>query len=116
MRDFIDFETTPYDEPSALLGAKQYDYRATAMMEYFAMRDQLLRQFGTPPPSISMRKHNNHHDFGVYLSLRVYFDDEDRESERWAYRIEEEWPAKWDEKAVEHLKSNGYQLIGEQVR
>lgn len=103
MRDYLDFETTPADEPCAQVGDE--DYSKWARLEVEALRAQLLRTFGEPPSGGFKR------DFGSYLGLRFIFDDEDEAAGEYGYNIEGEFPQYWDNQAKEFLKQNSYPLL-----
>lgn len=106
--DWMDLELTPYDEDCAQVGDD--NYQKLARLEYSAMYGQLLRMFGTPLNSTRITCASNQHDFGTYYSLRVLFDTSDPISMEYAYKVEGDWPAKWDAMAIEELKHNNYKL------
>ena len=94
-RDFIDVGSAPSEEDCAQVGSPDYHARARPeCIRYIA----LLRQtFGPEPPQASLRVKSNPHDFGSYLSVVCYFDDDDEESANYAYRCEEAPPTTWND-------------------
>lgn len=106
--DFIDIGTTPYDEDCTQV-SRNRDYLPRMKLEAKAYREQIERMF--PPPYDGagyIRIVSNPHDFGTYLSLRVYYDKNNEEATNWAFTIEANEPANWDEQAREYLEAHGY--------
>jgi hypothetical protein len=108
MRDFIDFETTPCDEPCTQVGGD--DYSRLARLEIKAFHDQIIREFGHAPENSGFKTKSNPHDFGSYLSLQFNFEDEDEVASEYGYGIESNFPSMWDNEARAYLESNGYEL------
>ncbi len=106
MKDYLNIEGTPIDEPCAQVGDP--DYYELARAECQAFKDQLIRTFGNPPGNASITVGQNPHDFGTYLDLRLNFNDESEEESDWAYEIEGDTPYNWDEEALAYLASKGY--------
>jgi hypothetical protein len=100
--DYIEFDTTPSSEKCAQVG--QPDYRTQAMREVHAMIGQLQREFPGSTDLVDCRPKWNSHDFGQYLTLRIYFDDTDETSTEMAYTIEAHWPEHWDTQALEAME------------
>ena len=64
MRDSLELDCTPIDEPCAQVGSE--DYAKNARLECKAFAAQLMRTFGEPPPGCSFKITSNPHDFGTY--------------------------------------------------
>lgn len=101
MREELSLAPVPLDEPCAQLG--EPDYSARARRECRAFIGQLERQFGEPPSGACLKITQNPHDFGTYLDVEVIFDDSVEEAVEWAYNIEANLPASWDEAALAEL-------------
>ena len=85
MRDYLELDTVPTEEDCAQVG--ESDYCTRARREARAYINQILRHYPEPMfGDITIRR--NAHDFGEYLSISIYFDDDDEESCNWAYDIE----------------------------
>jgi hypothetical protein len=69
-------QTTPCDEPCAQVGSD--DYMQRARMEARVYMDQLKRTFGNNPEGSFFKVVRCLHDFGTYLDIRFYYDDEDQ--------------------------------------
>lgn len=101
MRDYIEFETTPYGESCTQVLRKGTDYEKM-VKEGEIFIEQLKRQF-PPPPGCSLKLRAMPHDFGAYYEVRAYFDTEDETGSKWAYHLEENIPEKWDDEAKKEL-------------
>ena len=110
MRDYLDLDTVPSDEPCAAVG--QPDYSKRARLEARAYVAQLQRAFpDAVAAGVYFRIKSNPHDFGSYLSVQVVFDDDDEAQTEWAYTIEDDLPVAWDEDARNELAANGYDTV-----
>jgi len=110
MRDYFELDSVPVEEPCTQLGAD--DYTKRARLECRAFIDQLERAF---PQAIdagcyfTTRKHP--HDFGVYFTVAIAYDDDDDDQTRAAYEIEGNMPAHWDDDARAYLAAHGYDTV-----
>jgi len=101
MREELSLAPVPIDEPCAQLGDP--DYLTRARKECRAFISQLTREFGEPPSGARLKITQNPHDFGTYLDVEVQFDDSVEEAAEWAYKVEANLPANWDEAALAEL-------------
>lgn len=118
MVDYIHLlQTTPSDEPCAQVGSE--DYMTNARLEARVYVDQLIRTFGTNPAGTFFKMVRCPHDFGTYLDIRFYCDDEDQSHIKYMVDIETGC-RKWDEQALKELAENKYPLqrkaIGSMLR
>lgn len=92
MKDFYDFGTTPFDEDCVQVSSK---------VEYMTrMRDEASRMLAICKklwPSLFWSIQSNPHDFGSYLTLRCYYDDENEEQTKAFYDADNNWPSTWNE-------------------
>jgi hypothetical protein len=110
MRDYLDLDTVPCDEPCASVG--QPDYSTRARLECRAFINQLERAFPMAVDAgLYFRIKSNPHDFGSYLSVQVVYDDDDEAQTEWAYTIEDDLPIAWDEDARNELAAHGYATV-----
>ena len=93
-RDYIDIGPTPAEEDCAQVGSPDYERRARP--ECIRFIDQIRRTLGEEPAKAALRVKSNPHDFGAYLSVVCYYDDDDEASTEYAYRCEEQAPSRWD--------------------
>ena len=93
-RDYIDIGPTPAEEDCAQVGSPDYESRARP--ECIRFIDLIRRTLGAEPARAALRVKSNPHDFGAYLSVVCYYDDDDQESSEYAYRCEEAAPSRWD--------------------
>ena len=93
---------TPAEEACAQVG--QPNYREQALKECRAYIRQLARHFGEPPPGARFTLTREIHDFGTYLEVVVQYDPEDEAAREFAFRAEDDLPARWDAQAREELR------------
>lgn len=108
MRDYLTLGPTPYDEPCAQLGTDHF--YAKSRIESDAYIHQLLRQFGDPPGLCFFRTKPFHHEFGTYYEVVITFFDDDEEAAHFAYHVENNLPARWDEEALNELRATDYHM------
>ncbi len=93
MRDYINIGSVPLDEPCVQVGVDKYRYKATKECERF-IKD-LKKLFGNPPPKAELAIKEFPHDFGTYLDVVCYYDDEDEESTVYCHLVEADTPERW---------------------
>jgi len=104
MRNFIDFGvTTPPEEDCAQVGSTSYDYHTRARQEAKALINQLRRILGPEPDNARLGIKSHEHDFGSYLTVFCYCDDEDPVSSQYAQLCDEKLPREWDDEARREL-------------
>jgi len=99
--DYLEIGPTPYDEECAQVGSENYMTRAR--IECTAFVNQLERTFPDAPGCTYFRIKSNPHDFGDYLEVQVRFDEEDEASREYAFNVENNTPANWNEIAKKEL-------------
>lgn len=108
MTDYIHLSgTTPYDERCAQVGSD--NYMILARMEAHAYIRQLTRSFGANPAGTKLILAHNPHDFGTYIDIRFFYDDEDKHQISYMALVECGC-AEWDGTALAELKQGGYRL------
>jgi len=112
MTDYIYLSgTTPYDESCAQVESN--DYMKNARKEAHAYIRQLTRTFGVNPEGTRFALAHNPHDFGTYIDIRFFYDDEDQIHLTYMALVESEC-AQWDAAALNELEANGYHLEREE--
>lgn len=101
MRDYLSIGPTPSGEECAQVGSDNYTERARK--ECKAFKEQLIRTFGEPPFGAGFRIKSNPHDFGSYLDVEVYYEEEIEEAIAYAFNVENEVPEFWDDEAKKSL-------------
>lgn len=94
-RDYISIGPCPPEEICVPLGADLYALRAWA--ECLRYRDLLVDTMGDPPVGASLRVKAFPHDFGTYLEVVCYYDEEDDEARNYAFKCESDGPQHWKE-------------------
>lgn len=102
MKDYIEIGASPSDEDCAQVG--QNNFFEQASRECGAFIKQLIRVFGTPPHGCYLHMMGFPHDFGTYYEVVCDFDTEVEGSIEYAFKLESETPARWDEEAVKDLR------------
>ena len=97
-RDYVDIGSSPSDEDCAQVGSPDYYTRAKAECARFI---ELIRKtVGEEPPGAHLAVKSNPHDFGTYYEVVCYYQDTDEEAQKYAFRCENDAPAKWDTPAA----------------
>jgi hypothetical protein len=104
MRDSINIGCTPSGEQCEQVGTPEYD-SAKARFECNVFIRQLRRIFGDEPDGARLYVKSNPHDFGSYLEVECYFDDDNQASMDYAFRCEGEMPEWWDQAALDELNA-----------
>lgn len=107
-----DFETVdigpcPYEEDCAQCGIDP-DFAERNTAECRALANQLKRQFGEPPEGAHLRVKSNPHDFGSYREVVCKTEVDDEAAMAYAYRCQENLPARWDDEARAELAAAGF--------
>jgi len=101
--DYINIGSSPCDEHCVQVGAADYHDKARA--ECIAFKHQIIRACGEPPEGARLAVKSFPHDFGSYLEVVVYFEEDNRKAIDYAFNLESNSPANWDDEAkVELLK------------
>jgi hypothetical protein len=103
-KEILNLAPTPLDENCSEVG--DINYREEALKEIHAFINQLRRQFGKEPEGCRYKITSNRHDFGTYYDLDIVFyadDENETETEKYAYNVENNLPYNWDEEAIKEL-------------
>jgi hypothetical protein len=84
---------SPCDEPCVSVGEENYMERGREECKRFI--ELVRKKLGDEPPGAYLKVKSNPHDFGLYYSATVYFDDSDEEARNYAFRCESEAPRTW---------------------
>ncbi len=96
-REYIDLDGVPYGEKCAQVGEPNYYVNARAECVRFIAG--LKKYFATQISNVEIAfcTKSNPHDFGDYLSVRIYYWANDEAAEEVAFLIENNIPETWDE-------------------
>jgi hypothetical protein len=103
MLKHLDLHTTPIEENYAQMS--EPDYQEKAHAEYLRMVDLLTRKFGHLPMGARYDFKAAGSDFvawGVgssYYQLRLHFDEDFKDSVKFAYAVADNFPQTWDDDA-----------------
>ena len=95
MRDYISLGSSPIEETCVQIG--EPDYTRRSIQECNRFKDQLEKEFGTPPEKAYLSVKAFPHDFGTYHEVVCYYDDSDEESVQYCYNVEMNLPLDWKE-------------------
>jgi hypothetical protein len=97
-REYLELGPVPCDEKCEQVGP-DCDYgRMSAESREYA--NQLYRMFpGAEDANCSFGVKSFPHDFGSYKEVVVRFDSDDEKSVEFAFNVENNLPAEWDEQA-----------------
>ncbi|HPM32863.1 MAG TPA: hypothetical protein PLJ60_21195 [Chryseolinea sp.] len=108
MTDYIELvTTTPISGPCAQVGME--DYINQARFEARTYIGQLQRVYGDTPVGSHFKIIRCPHDFGTYLDIRFYYDNEDQRHVAYMDNSEQGCD-RWDELALSQLEKLGYCL------
>jgi hypothetical protein len=96
-RETLEIGSTPYDEDCAQVGSDDYAKRGKAECNRFIAL--LTKKFGNPPGEAYFYVKSNPHDFGTYYEVAIKFNPNDEAECDFAYRVEGNTPATWDDDA-----------------
>ena len=99
MRDHITIGPVPAEESCQQVGTPSYDPQA-ARAECNRFREAIRKVVGPEPEGASLRIMANPHNFGTYLEVACYFEDDNEEAARYAFKCESDAPTTWAEAEV----------------
>ncbi len=94
MQNYVVLAPAPIEEPCVCVGEEDYMPRARAECRRFIAL--LRKQFGPEPEGAQLKIKSFMHDFGDYLEVVCYFDENLPESVEYALRCEGNLPATWE--------------------
>lgn len=103
--DYITIGPVPGEEDCAQVG--EPDFRKQATKEVDAFIDMLYRLFPDAlDHNVIFKPKWQRHDFGSYVEAAILFYYEDEDSTSYAYNVERNVPAFWDDIAKEMLDND----------
>jgi hypothetical protein len=93
MRDYINIGPSPCEEECVQLGSD--NYRSLAREECSKFIQAIRQKLGEEPEGAELRTKSFPHDFGTYLEVVCWFDDEVPESFDYALACESDSPTTW---------------------
>ena len=99
MRDYISIGPVPAEESCQQVGTPSYDSHA-ARAECVRFIDAIRKEIGPEPEGARLGIKSNPHDFGTYLDVVCYFEDDNPAAVEYAYRCESDAPTTWAEAEV----------------
>lgn len=101
MKDYFCLGPVPYSENCCQVGSENFVYNSTK--ECTAFINQLKRTLLYSKKYNSFEIKWNNHDFGMYPEVIINFDDENKDSVKFALAVERNCPEFWDEIAKKEL-------------
>ena len=93
MRDYIDIGPVPSDEECTPVG----EDREKEMRECRAYIEAIRKKLGNEPKGASLKIKSNPHEFGSYLEVVCYYEEENETATEYAFKCEGEAPTTWAE-------------------
>ena len=94
--DYFSLGPVPSEESCEQVGTPQYS-PTRARQECRRFVELLRKAFGSEPEGARFRITSNSHDFGDYLDVIVEYDSNIRDAVKYAFRVEDHTPSRWDE-------------------
>lgn len=120
MIDYVSLGTTPSGEDCIQVGCENYEKLAKAECHRFIAF--IREKCGVEPPKAQLKIKQCPHDFGTYLDVVCYYDDEDEVSTEYAYGLESNIPEAWDKQIKTYAgwegsnkNLNEYLVVGDLV-
>lgn len=101
MMDDIYLGESPCDEDCAQVGKPDYGIRAIA--ECRALINQIRRMNGREPEGANLVIISSNHDYGTVYAVHCKFDESKQAAIDYAFKIESNYPEKWDLLAKKEL-------------
>ncbi len=106
-RDYMELGPAPCEEDCVQVTRKG-GYLLKMREECLRFIELIRKKLGPEPEGARLSVKSNPHDFGTYLDVVCYYDDEDDEARRYAYRCEREAPRTWtDDKPIVAVQADG---------
>lgn len=96
MNDYIEIGSAPCDEACVQVDPHK-DYLPAMRAEFNRFIDLIRKKLGSEPEGARLQVKSNPHDFGTYLEVACYYDDENEEAKTYAYLCESDAPKTWDD-------------------
>ena len=87
MLDHLFIGPCPADEPCAQMGITEGAYRLNRIECLFYIQ-ALRKVYGDEPEGAYLHIKTEYHDFGRYCEVVCYFENDNREAEAYAYKVE----------------------------
>lgn len=95
-RDYVSIGPTPSAEQCQQVGTPEYDHTA-ARAECRRFLALIRQTLGDEPEGAQLGIKSNPHEYGSYLEVVCYYDDENETAADYAYRCDAEAPENWPE-------------------
>lgn len=96
MREYMEIGSAPCNEDCVSVDPK-VEYLPAMRRECLRFMDLIRKKLGPEPEGARLSVKSHPHDFGTYLDVVCYYDDEDEEARRYAFRCESDSPKTWDD-------------------
>ena len=93
-RDYMEIGSAPWEEECVSVNPDT-DYLPSMRAECNRFINRIREVHGEEPEGAELRVKSNSHDFGTYLEVVCYFSDTDEDAMAYAYKCQDEMPAKW---------------------
>lgn len=102
-RDYLEIGPTPDDESCVQAPYNTQHDRDLARLECDEFITDIIDTLGQPPEDAHLATRSFPHDFGSYLTVVCYYDDESQAAIDYAFKCESQAPINWSERAKQSL-------------
>jgi hypothetical protein len=95
MKDYLTIGSAPCEEDCVCVSTDM-PYLTEMREESRRFIDLIRRVLGPEPGSARLAIKTFDHDYGPYVEVVCYFDDQDEAAVEYAFKCESEAPSKWD--------------------
>ena len=93
MRDYINIGSSPCEEDCVQVGAENYAQLARVECQRFI--EAIRQTIGPEPDGACLRVKSFPHDFGSYMEVVCYYEEDNEEATKYAFKCESESPSTW---------------------
>ena len=98
MREWLTLGPVPYEEDCVQVNSNE-DYLPAMVKEVRKFVQLLDNRFLNIPENAYFGVKSENHDFGPYKEAAIYYDTDDAESEQFAFFVETNLPATWNDES-----------------
>jgi len=95
MREYLTIGSSPAEEDCAQVGDDDYDQKSREECQRFI--ELIRKKFGDEPKGARLSIKSFLHDYGSYREVVCYYDDEFPKSVDYAFNVENNAPATWED-------------------
>jgi hypothetical protein len=99
MKNYFELGPAPCDEDCIQVTDKQ-DYVVDMIQECERYKEMLMKRFSGCPKGAHLSVKHFPHDLGPYYEVIINFDNSNPIAKAYAFHVDRNCPAKWDDKSI----------------